>query len=126
MQMQPYDSHAAQDQLILDSDISVSVLGRNGDFVLVSLSDDVDSAIETAAAKGWVYCGVLAVTKDGQAGARCEQDPDCIYTMMHAALAFAQKVADRLRLQVAGDAVHWLESLYRLEDPRPYPRGYDA
>ena len=38
--------------------------------------------------------------------------------MVHADLAWAQIVADRLRLTAKGDEVSWLEAIYLLPDMR--------
>jgi hypothetical protein len=107
----------AQEQLVWDSEISMAVVGKGGDFVLIDLGEVDDDVTKLALARGYAWCGVLGV-KDGQPCANCEPNPDAALTMMHAALAFAQKVADRLRPPQKGDAVEWLESLYRLPDPR--------
>jgi hypothetical protein len=106
-----------QEQLVFNSEIAVAVLGRAGEFVLIHLDDAIEDAMAAAIAKGYGYCGTLAVVK-GQAAAKCEPDPDSVYTMMHAALAFVQQVADRLKQPPEGDAVQFLEHLYALEDPR--------
>lgn len=106
-----------QQQLTWDSEVSVAVLGRGGDFVLVNLADPIEDASKEAQVKGFHFCGVLAV-KSGEPIAKCESDMDSVYTMMHAGLEFARLVADRLKQQQAGDAVAWLGRLYTLEDPR--------
>jgi len=108
----------ATEQLVFDSDIAVGVLGKGGDFVLVPLDGAIEAAMEAAVLRGWNYCGCYAVTKTGQPGVRCEPDPDSIFTMMYAALAFAQLVAERLRPKPKGDGVEWIEALYRLPDTR--------
>jgi len=108
----------AHEQLVFGGEISVAVLGRGADFVLIELQGEIDEdATDAAREKGYTYCGVLGV-KDGQAGAKCEPHPDCIYTMMLAGLAFAQLVADKLRAKPKGDGVEWLTALFALEDPR--------
>jgi hypothetical protein len=110
----------AHEQLAWDSEagVSVAVLGKGEDFVLISLDGQIDeAATATALAKGFSYCGVLGI-KNGQAAVKCEPDSNAVYTMMHAALAFAAQVAERLREKPKGDAVEWLESLYRLPDTR--------
>lgn len=54
----------------------------------------------------------------GVAGARCEAGTENSQTMVHADLAWAQIVADRLRLTAKGDEVSWLEAIYLLPDMR--------
>ena len=107
----------AQEQLVLDSEKAVCVLGNGSAFMLVELDREVESAKEAAIERGFEYCGVMCVVR-GQAVAQCEPRPDCWLTMMHAALAFTQLVADRLRPHPKGDALAWLEALYRLPDTR--------
>ena len=85
--------------------------------MLVPLGSDLKAdAAEMAHRLGWCYVSCLAVV-DGQAGAKCEPHPDAAYTMLHAALAFAQQVAARLRAK-HDDRVAWLDALYRLPDTR--------
>jgi hypothetical protein len=101
-----------------ESEISVAVLGKGGDFVLIRLDGEIDaSATDAALARGFSYCGVMGV-KNGQASVRCEPNPDAAVTMLHAALAFGTQVAERLRPQPEGDGVEWLERLYQLPDTR--------
>lgn len=105
-----------QEQLAFDSEIAFGVLGRAGEFTLIPLAGDEDGALTVEAfARGHRYCGVLAVV-DGQAAAKCEPDMDAVYTMMHAGLAFAQMVADRLKPK--NDFVRFAEGLFRLSDTR--------
>ena len=86
----------AQEQLVFDSEISVAVIGRAGDFVLIDLTDNIDDAVvETARARRFGYCGVLALI-NGEPVAKCESDADAVYTMMHAGLAFTRMMADKL------------------------------
>jgi hypothetical protein len=107
-----------QSEFVLGSEVCVAVLGRGLDFVLIDISQELDEAVtEDAIKKGFAYCGALAV-KNGEAGARCEPHPDCVFTMMHAGMAFAQLVADMLRAKPKGDGVEWLTALYSLPDPR--------
>jgi hypothetical protein len=60
---------------------------------------------------------VLALV-DGKPSAKVEPDPDALYTVIHASLAFALCVADKIKREQDGDAVEWLETLYRLPDSR--------
>jgi hypothetical protein len=112
------DKMDAQEQLVMEGEISVAVLGKGAEFVLIELQGEIDEdATDAAREKGYTYCGVLGV-KDGTAGAKCEPHPDCVFTMMHAALAFAQLVADRLKQKPKGDGVAWLQRLFELPDTR--------
>lgn len=55
----------AQEQLVFESEISVAVLGRGAEFVLIRLNGEIDEdATVRAAEKGYRYCGCLGV-KDG-------------------------------------------------------------
>ena len=109
------------EKLVWGADIAVGVLGRGGNFVLVPLTGDgpLDKALTAeAVANRYSYCGALTIT-DGVAAARCEgANPDCIFTMMHAALAFAHQVADKLKPQNSDDGAAWLQRLFELPDPR--------
>lgn len=110
----------AQEQLVWDSEVCAAVVGKAGEFLLIRLDENGEGdelLMEAAARKGWAYCGVLGV-KDGQAGAKCQPGADAIYTMMHAALAFAQEMAVAGRLRPKDDSARWLEELYRLPDTR--------
>jgi hypothetical protein len=108
----------AQEQLSRDSEISVAVLGKAKEFVLIRIDGPIDEAARaTAVERGFAYCGVMGV-KDGQAGVICEPFSDAAYTMMHAAIAFGAQVAERLREKPKGDSVEWLERLWQLPDPR--------
>jgi hypothetical protein len=69
--------------------------------------------VESARARGFNYCGVLALV-NGEPAAKCESDADAVYTMMHAGLVFTRMMADRLRQQPQGDSVAWLEKLWTL------------
>jgi hypothetical protein len=107
-----------QEQLVCDAEISCAVIGKGGDFVLIRLDENSegDQALtEEAAKKGYAFCGVLGV-KDGQAGAKCQPEPDAVYTMMCAALTFAQYVAAQLKPK--DDSAAWCERLHILQDPR--------
>ncbi len=111
----------AMERLTWDADIAVGVLGRGGEFLLVPLTEPgkiSEAVTDDARRRGFRFCGVVAVT-NGQASAQWEPYPDAIHTMLHAALAFAQEVADRLKpKQAQGDAVDWLERLWSLPDTR--------
>jgi hypothetical protein len=115
----------AVEQLVFESDIAVGVLGNAGEFILVPVlgiepDNDTDTAKEQAIARGWHYCGVLAI-KDGVPKADCEPDPDSILCCLLASLAFARLVCDRLKplpTSAAGDAVDFLTRLHELQDTR--------
>lgn len=108
----------AQEQLVWDSEVSVAVIGKGGEFVLIRLDENGEgdeALIVEALKKDYAYCGVLGV-KNGQAGAKCQPNPDAVYTMMHAGLAFAQEMAGRLKPK--DDSEQWLWRLWSLKDPR--------
>jgi hypothetical protein len=108
-----------QERMVMESEVSAAVLGRAGEFILVDLSGETDAAMEAARARGFSYCGCLAVV-NGQATARPEPDADAMLTMLYAGLAFAHLVADRLTPpQPKSDSVEWLTRLYALPDTRP-------
>ncbi len=109
----------ATERLVVDSEMSTAVLGRGSEFILVDLSGETDAAMEAARARGFSYCGCLAVV-NGQATAQPEPDADAMLTMLYAGLAFAHLVADRLTPpQPKSDSVEWLTRLYALPDTRP-------
>lgn len=109
----------ATERLVADSEMSAAVLGKGREFLLVDLSGETDAAMEAARARGFSYCGCLAVV-NGQATARPEPDADSTLTMLYAALAFAHLVGDRLMPpQPKSDSVEWLTRLYALPDTRP-------
>ena len=109
----------AQEQLVWNAEMSVAVLGKGEEFVLISLDGPIDEAVTIdALSKGYRWCGVMGI-KDGHAAAKSEQHPDAIYTMMHAALGFAKQVAEKLRPKSdVGDELEWLERIHRLPDMR--------
>ena len=108
------------EQMVMESEVSAAVLGRAGEFMLVDLGGETDTAMEAARARGFTYCGVFAVV-NGQATARPEPDADAALTMLYAGLAFAHlRQADRLTPPPPkSDSVEWLTRLYALPDTRP-------
>ena len=87
--------------------------------MLIRLDGDGElDPIELAEARsrGYTYAGVLSINRDGQPGAECESTPDAAVTMMHAALAFAQR--ESVRLRPPDDSAAWIERLHAIEDPR--------
>lgn len=107
----------ADERLVSESEVSFAVLGKGRDFVLVALhTDTAEDATQMAEARsrGFFYCGVLGM-RDGQPSAECSAS-DAAFTMMHAALAFAQEMAGQLRPK--DDSVQWLTRLWELPDPR--------
>lgn len=108
----------APERIAMTGEVSVAVLGKGADFVLIDITGPIDDAATTAAlAKGFSYCGVMGV-KDGEAGVKCEPNADAAFTMMHAALAFASQIAGRITEKPKGDSREWLERLYTLPDMR--------
>jgi hypothetical protein len=108
----------ATEQLVNDSEVSYSVLGKGDEFILVDNSVEHDQyLIGSAVAKGWTYSGVFGL-KDGVPHLVCDPHPESMYTMMHASLVFCRAVADRLRHATKGDSVNWLRQLYALQDTR--------
>jgi hypothetical protein len=105
----------SSEKLVFDSETAVGVLGRGADFVLINLTGgELDqAAIDEALSRGLEYCGVLAVSRNGQAGAKCAS-LDTLETLVLAAAAFGAQVAERLRPQPKsdGDAVAWLTRLF--------------
>src|SRR5882762_5011406 len=98
----------SQRQLILTSAFRVIVFGKGEDFVLLRTNgtDDDSDVAEAADAvqRGMHFCGVLALTEDGQLKADANPaNPGAIYTMMFAGLAFVHLVADRLKAQPKSD-----------------------
>jgi hypothetical protein len=113
----------SQRQLIRESEFRVVVFGRGEDFVLLRCNgDDDDSDVAEAAdaaQRGMSFCGVLALTQDGQLKADLNSaNLSAIYTMTFAGLAFVHLVADRLKGQQTDDFLRFAEGLHRLEDPR--------
>ncbi len=110
----------AMKQLVEDAEFSVGVLGRAGEFVLVPLSEPEQlpkEILDDANHRGFRFCGVLALV-NGKPSVKSEPDLDALYTVMHASMAFAQRVADKIKREKEGDAVDWLENLYHLPDSR--------
>lgn len=114
-----------EDQLVCESEISVAVVGKGGEFVLIRLDEngDGDEALITEAAmKGYAYCGVFGA-KNGEVGAKCQPYPDAAYTMLRAAHAFARIVVahafaqQAARLTPKDDSARWLTRLTALPDP---------
>src|SRR5437762_3508511 len=92
----------SQRQLILHSEFTALVFGKGEDFVLLRANcDDDDSDIseaKNAGERGLDFCGVLALTEDGQLKADISPtNPAAAYTMMLAGLAFTPMVADRMK-----------------------------
>jgi hypothetical protein len=111
-----YYAKDANEQLILDSEISVVVLGRGERFFLFRSGETtLEEAQTVARLNGYTYCGVIGVT-DGEAKVVCESDAASLRTMLHAGLAFAGMIAESLKQnQLSAD---FCERLYALPDPR--------
>lgn len=105
-----------EERLVWESEVSVAVLGRGKDFVLIRLDVNQSDATALARSRGFFYCGALGI-RDGQPSAECSC-PDAAFTMMHAALSFAQEMAMAGRLRPKDDSAAWCERLHALEDPR--------
>jgi hypothetical protein len=110
-------------QLIIESKICAGVLGRGEDFILIRLNDGepLDQAlVEDVVARGYRYVGVLGL-KDGRPLVQlAPENPEAVYTMSFAALAWVHSIAEHLRPQPQpqGDGVAWLEALHQLPDTR--------
>ena len=109
-----------QQDLYINSEMAVIVVGRAESFVLFERDkcDDDAKMKEAHAIPEAHVCGVLGL-KDGEPLARCSADPDSIYTMMFAGVAFARIVADRIIQERNGDFVDWARRLHGLPDSRP-------
>jgi hypothetical protein len=66
----------SQRQLIRESEFTVVVLGKGQDFVLLRCNDDASDVAEArdAGQRGMGFCGVLALTQDGQLKADINPD----------------------------------------------------
>lgn len=102
------------------AEIAFGVLGAQDGFMLVPLTDDtgVSDASAQAKAKGFWFCGLLALTKSGEPAVRCEPDAESIGVMALASAHFIRQMAHRLVPEGKGDTVDWLKGLWSLEDNR--------
>jgi hypothetical protein len=110
-----------QRQLILTSEYSVVVFGKGDDFTLLKCNDDASDVSEArdASQRGMRFCGVLALTEDGQAKADISPtNPAAVYTMMLAGFSFALMVADRMKQKQTDNFVRFAEGLHSLDDRR--------
>ncbi len=115
----------AEEKLVFESEMAAGVLGKGEDFVLVHFNDKpFDTAqLAEAKARGFAWCGVLGLC-NGVPQARVSPDnPEAIYTMCFAGLAYAHLVAEHLRPQPKSDAVEWLSRLHALPDARQSEYG---
>jgi len=106
----------AQQQLVWDSEISVVVLGKGTEFVLVPLGEPgpiPKEITEDAKRRGLRFCGVLGRFKDGSAGMECEPDVESMSVMARACFGFAG-----LLERQTGDSAEWLKKLWTLPDTR--------
>ena len=63
----------AEQQMVFDGECPAAVLGRGEEFILIFLDGPInDAATAEAAAKGFAYCGVMAVS-NGQCCAKLTQ-----------------------------------------------------
>ena len=97
----------AQNQLVLAAELSLAVLGKGADIMLIRLDGEIDHGVD-ALSRGYSYAGVLGVV-DGQTYMLCEPGRDL--TMRLARLAFMRQPKD--------DSEQWLWRLWSLQDTRP-------
>lgn len=105
-------------QLVWDSQISVAVLGRGNDFILIPLNETgvpmSETLLATARDRDFVFAGVFGFI-NGEA--KCKSESlDALPTMCAAIPAFVEFLRERLAPK--SDAVDWLTKLHALEDPR--------
>lgn len=103
-----------QGWLLVDTEVNAAVYGAGGDFMLVYLDQNGkgdEALVMEAIRREYVLCGVLSVMGE-HAGAKCLPNPDAVYTMMHAAIAFVQDMPGRL------SSASWLTRLLELPDTR--------
>jgi hypothetical protein len=120
------DADTEYTKLILESDatsIVVGVLGKGAEYVFIPLDEAEAHAkrIELSVARGMCFCGLMAFSpRTKESAAKCEPDPECVKTMMHAAYAFDEFVRNRLRERVTtkDESVEFLERLWLLPDTR--------
>jgi hypothetical protein len=115
----------SQRQLIRESEFTALVFGLGEDFVLLRCNGNDDdsemSEAKNAGQRGIGFCGVLALTEDGQLKADITPtNTGAVYTMTFAGLAFVHLVADRLKSQAQpkSDSAEWLTRLFVLPDTR--------
>ena len=107
----------------LTTEHPVAVMGTGGEFELVPLlsSDPLPETFTSEMrARRFHLCGILGI-RAGVPDAKVEKDPDSLYTVLMATLAYAQQVADEIKRKGNGgdgDGVDWLEQLHQLPDPR--------
>src|SRR5437870_4021808 len=103
------DADTEYTRLILESDatsIVVGVLGKGAEFVFIPLDEKEahEKRIELSVARGMCFCGLMAYSpRTQESAAKCEPDPECITTMMHAAYGFAEFVRDRLAKKIKAE-----------------------
>ncbi len=107
----------AEQQMVFDGECPAAVLGRGEEFILIFLDGPInDAATAEAAAKGFAYCGVMAVS-NGQCCAKFDPtNPEGLDVMMRAAWDFAERVAGKIKRQRS--STDWLERLWNLPDTR--------
>jgi hypothetical protein len=115
----------SQRQLIRESEFTAIVFGRGEDFVLLRCTGTDDDyhydliKARDAGERGMDFCGVLALTEDGQLKADISpRNIGAVYTMTFAGLGFVHLVADRLKAQAKSDSAEWLTRLFLLPDTR--------
>jgi hypothetical protein len=108
----------SQEQFAIQgASVAACVIGRGTVSLLIFLDGPIEPALPLAQL-GFRYCGLMTY-KDGRPEVVSDPtNPDAQRLMCSVIPAFAEGVADRLRLKSAGDEVQWLENLYSLKDDR--------
>lgn len=104
----------------IDGIITAAVVAKGEESILIPLDEDGaplnEDLLFVAMDKGMTFAGVFGIV-NGVAG--CKADSlEYMPAMLSALPAFLQYVRERLKHKTLGDSVPWLESLFKLEDPR--------
>jgi len=101
-----------------ESDFCCSVFGGDSGYVLIDLSGPLD-AMYDAKDRGWTHVGTLGIIGgEYRASVASGLDVAAMRTLLRASAKFAVLAWERLRPQLKGDEVAFLESLFALEDKR--------
>lgn len=112
-------------QLAFDSSIALAIVGTKQEFVLLDLS--VREWPEDICSRGYSFLGLIGL-RNSEPHVELAARLDHTYAIeisRTAATYFAECLAQNcapVAPSVHGDSVQWLEALWSLEDPRPYPR----